>query len=474
MRRFDVAVVGGGIAGTTAATEAARFGLSVALIEREKIGGVGLWSGAVPTKALLACASVADTVRRAAGFGIRVGRVETDFAAVLDRVRTVVRAIHPRASPERIRSLGIETMIGDASFTDRRTLAVGHETIEAKRIFLATGCRPSIPQVDGLVETGHRTHRDILEIPRLPARLVVIGGGPEGVEFAQAFARLGSQVTLVEQADRILGEEDAELAILLGEALGREGVVLLTKAQVVEVLRRGDAKVVAVRVGEERREIEVDEILVSAGRVPNIETLNLGATEIETTRTGIVADRRLRTTQSRVWAIGDVNGLLKWARAAEIQARVAVHDAIFPWRTPVDPQDQAWAIYTDPELAHAGMTEEQARRKWGDDVRVYRQAFGDVDRAVCLATTVGQAKIVCDDRHRIVGGHILAAHAGEILPALARAVAARDRPQALAACLHAYPTLSDGVLLAARQAYEAEAYGPGRLKMLSRFARWHV
>jgi len=281
-------------------------------------------------------------------------------------------------------------------------------------------------------------------------------------------------VTLVEQADRILGDEDAELAGFLAEALGREGVTVLVKAEIVEVLRRGDAKVVAVRAGDERREIEADEILVSAGRIPNVETLNLAATDVETARTGIVTDRRLRTTQSRVWAIGDVNGLLKWARAAEIQARVAVHDAIFPWRTPANPRDQAWAVYTDPELAHAGMTEEQARRKWGDDVRVYRQAFGEVDRAVCLAATVGQAKIICDDRNQIVGGHILASSAGEILPALARAVAARERPEALAACFHAYPTLSDGLFLAARQAYEAEAYGPGRLKMLSRFAKWHV
>jgi len=474
MRRFDVVVVGGGSAGMTAAAEAARLGLGVALIERERLGGVSLWSGAVPTKALLACAAVADTVRHAAGFGVRAGRAEIDFPAVLDRVRTVVRAIHPRLSPEHVRSLGIETIHGEASFVDRRTLAVGDERIRAARVFLATGSRPAAPEVDGLAELGYRTHVDLWELPRLPAHLAVLGGGPIGVELAQAFARLGSRVTLLEAGDRILPDEDAELAALLAEALRAEGVDLWTGAAAIGVLRRGDRKVVDVRSGDARRQVEVDEILVAAGRVPNLESLNLAATDVETTRTGIVADRRLRTTQRGVWAIGDVNGRMPWARAAEVQARVAVADAVLPWRTPADPGHPVWAIYTSPELAHAGLTEEQARRQWGEDLRIYRQTFDEVDRAVCEAATVGQVKILCDAHGRLVGGHILAAHAGELLPLLARAVAARERPEALADYLHAYPTIADGILGAGRRAREDGPRAAWRLRLLKRLVRWYV
>ena len=342
------------------------------------------------------------------------------------------------------------------------------------KLVLATGSRPAAPEVDGLAELGYRTHVDLWELPRLPAHLAVLGGGPIGVELAQAFARLGSRVTLLEAGDRILPDEDAELAALLAEALRAEGVDLWTGAAAIGVLRRGDRKVVDVRSGDARRQVEVDEILVAAGRVPNLESLNLAATDVETTRTGIVTDRRLRTTERGVWAIGDVNGRMPWARAAEVQARVAVADAVLPWRTPADPGHPVWAIYTSPELAHAGLTEEQARRQWGEDLRIYRQTFDEVDRAVCEAATVGQVKILCDAHGRLVGGHILAAHAGELLPLLARAVAARERPEALADYLHAYPTIADGILGAGRRAREDGPRAAWRLRLLKRLVRWYV
>jgi len=473
MRRFDILVIGGGVAGLTAATRAAQFGLSVALVERGRLGGTALWTGALPLQALLKCADLAHSVRAASRFGIQSKNGGINVAAVLDRVRTVVRAIQPHRSPEYIRSLGIEIIHGEASFLDRTTVEVGGEAIQARRIILATGARPAETPIDGLAETGYLTYEGLWEITDLPRRLAVLGGTPIGVQMAQAMARLGSQVTLLEAGDRILEAEDAELADRLAESLRAEGLDVRTKAEVVQVLRRGNSKVVSIRQESGPTEIETDELVLAVDRVPNIQGLNLGATEIETTRTGVVVDRHLRTTQRRVWAVGDCNGQLSSARAAAEQARVAVSDALFPWGARYDPKS-SWAIFMDPALAHVGMTEEQARRAFGDGIRVHRHPFSEVDGAVCRAETAGLVKLVADPRGRLVGGHILGAGAGEILPALAQAVASRNRPDMTNGQFYAYPSTSESLLAALRQVREDGVNGGFSGRVLKRIVRWYV
>jgi len=279
---------------------------------------------------------------------------------------------------------------------------------------------------------------------------------------------------VVERGPQLLPDEDAELVGLLVEALQAEGVSFRTGAEAVQVLRRGDSKTVTLRTGEQREDLEAEEVLVAAERVPDLEGLNLAATEIETTRTGIVVDRHLRSTQRRVWAVGDCNGLVPWAHAAEIQARAAVHDALFLWSRRADLARLGWAVLTDPALVHAGLTEAQAREKVGDAVRIWRQPLAEVDGAVCRAETVGLVKLIADRQGRLVGGHMLSAGAGEMLPALARAVAERRPADSLAARFHAYPTLSGAMALASRRARDERVYGGWRLAVLKQLARWHV
>jgi len=474
VQTFDVLVIGGGPGGLAAATEAARFGLSVALVERDRLGGTSLWRGPVPVQALLHCGMVADLARRAPRFGVAVGEVRVDFAGVLDRVKTVVRAIQPRRGPERLRKLGIEVFHDQAAFTDRSTLAVGDQEVRAKRLILATGGRMAAPEIDGLAETGYLVPRDVWDLERLPKSLIVLGGSAMGLQLAQALARLGCAVTVVEKGERILPDEDAELAGLLAEALQAEGVSFRTGAEAVQVLRRGAEKMVALRAGEAREELQAEEVLVAGERVPDVEGLNLAATEIETTRSGIVVDRHLRSTQRRVWAVGDCNGLTLWSHAAEIQAREAVHDALFLWGRRVDLSRLGWAVLTDPALVHAGLTEAEARAKLGDGVRIYRQPLAEVDGAVCRAETAGMVKLIADRQGRLVGGHILAASAGEMLPALAQAVAERRPAGGLAAHFHAYPTLAGAMAMASRRARDERVYSGWRLAVLKQLARWHV
>lgn len=471
LRQFDVLVVGGGVAGLTAATEAARLGLRVGLVERHRIGGTSLWTGEVPTQALRQCATVAETARRAEAFGVRTGTVDVDFPAVIRRVQSVVRAIQPRRSPEQLSALGIEPVRGEAAFVKADTLAVGDEELKARRIVLATGSRPVPPDVDGLEETGYVTYESVWDLDRLPSRLAVLGGTPEGVELAQAFARLGSQVTLVEPAETILPSEDGELVERLIQSLRAVGIDVWTGSRPTQVLRRGDAKCVAVQNGDGRRELEVQEVLVAGGRVPNVEALALAATQIESTRTGIVVDRHFRTAERRVLAVGDVNGKAPWSRAAQIQALSAVRESVFPALAVGRRPEVAWAVFTDPELAHAGMTEYEARRRLGDRVSTVVQPLADVDRAVCRARTAGLVKLVLDRQGRLVGGHVLGPEAGEWLPALAWAVATRRRPGVLRPEFFAGATLSEGVLAAARQAHEARVYSGWRLAVLKWLAR---
>ncbi len=475
MREFDVLIIGGGVAGLTAACRARPFGMKTAVFERDRLGGTALWTGALPLRAFLACADLARRVRAAGCPGVRLKGGRVDAAAVLDHVRRVVLSAEASHGPAHVASLGIEVVPAEAAFLDGRTVRAGSEEFRGRRILIATGAREAEPDIEGLGETGYLRPADLWKLEALPKSMAVLGGGGVGVQLAQGLARLDVDVVLIEPGERILPDEDAEVADHLAESLLAEGIRVIRGVEVVEIVRRGEKKVISVRNNGDRRDVEADDLLVTAGRRPDVAALNLEATEVETTHRGIVVDGHLRTGERRAWAIGDCNGQLPCARAAGAQARAAVADSLLPWGERYRPQD-AWAVRTDPGVAHAGLTEEQARRRFGDEVRVHRCPFRGFGEPAEGDAGEGFVKLVADPRGKLLGGHVLGPGADRILPVLAQTVDGRQRPAALSdgrldvAC----PSVVDGVFEALQEAREAVQADGWRRRLLRRIVRWYV
>lgn len=469
MRRFDVAVIGGGTAGLVSALGVARFGKSVALIERDRLGGECLYTGCVPSKALIRSAQVARLLRRAREFGLVSSGVEVDFPAVMRRVKEVIGSVARHDSPERLRSLGVEVIEGEARFESDHRLAVGEEVLEASRFVVATGSVSVVPAVPGLEEAGYITHVELFDLGERPGELVIVGGGPIGVEMGQAFARLGSRVTIVQRGPHILRREDPELSQALTEVLRREGVEVRTGTSAKAVRAEGARKVVTLSGPQGEQALEADEVLVAAGRRANTQGLGLERAGVEVDGRGdVVVDRRLGTSRRHIWACGDVTGLYRFTHMAEYQARVAVSNLLFPVGLRADYSAVPWTTFTDPELAHVGLTEAQARDHHGDAARTYVHRFADVDRAEAEGETEGMVKLVTDRRGRLLGAHILGANAGELLAELTTAVRLRLKVTDVAKTIHVYPTLSVGVKQAAERYYES-VLGAG---VTGRVLRW--
>ncbi len=475
MREYDVLIVGGGVAGLTAACRAAPFGMKTALIERDRLGGTALWTGALPLRVFTDCANLARRVRTTGCPGLRVKPNGLDTAAVLEHVREQVASAQPTRGSADLESLGVEVLCGEAAFLDGRTVRADGEELRGRRIVVATGARPAEPDVEGLAETGYLTPADLWNLDDLPASMTVLGGGSVGVRLAQALARLGVEVVLVEPGGRVLPDEDAELAERLTESLQADGVRIVRGVQIVEVVRRGDKKAISVRNNGDRRDVETDDLVVASGRAPDVGALALEATEIETTRRGIVVDGHLRTAERSVWAAGDCNGQLANVRAAGIQARAAVADALLPWGARYRPRE-AWTVETDPAVAHVGLTEEQARHRFGDEVRVHRHPFHGSGLPANGAPEDGVVKLVADPRGRLVGGHVLGAGADRALPVLAQVVDGRRRagPAADGWAETTSATAMDGLAEALQEAREAAEGNSWRQRLVRRIVRWYV
>lgn len=440
--RYDLVVLGAGTAGLVCAAGAAGLGARVALVERRLLGGDCLNFGCVPSKALLRASRAAADAREAAAFGCEAGEVRVDFAKVMERVRRLRADLAPHDSAERFRGLGVDVFLGPARFAGPGSAVVDGATLSFGRAVIATGARPTAPPIPGLKDAGYLTNETVFSLTRLPARLALVGAGPIGCELAQAFARLGSKVTLLEAAPRILLREDPDAAAIIERALARAGVELATSAKIAGARRTGGARTLALEGG---RNVEADELLVGVGRAPNVEGLGLEEAGVRFDPTGVRVDEHLRTSNPRIFAAGDVCTPLKFTHLADAHARIVVENALFWPRKRASDLVVPWCTYTDPEVAHVGLYEAEAKER-GVRVDTFVQELAGVDRARLDGETDGFVKVhLKAGSDRIMGATIVARHAGEMIGELCLAMTNGLGLSALGRTIHPYPTQAEAM-----------------------------
>jgi pyruvate/2-oxoglutarate dehydrogenase complex dihydrolipoamide dehydrogenase (E3) component len=439
----DICVIGGGAAGLSVAAAAAAFGIETALVEKNRLGGECLYTGCVPSKALFAAAKRAAELRRSDAFGVHAADVRVDFAKVMAHVRATIAAIAPADSPERFRGLGVRVVEGEARFKDRRTVSVGENLeISARHFVMATGSTPAVPPILGLHEGAYFTNETIFGLTELPGHLVVIGAGAVGVELAQAFLRLGSRVTVVDEGPA-LAQDDPECVGVLLAQLEREGVTIRTGVSVTRITHAvGHVGVTIDHDGKEEM-MGGSHLLVAAGRRPVLDGLDLKAAGIRYDERGIIVNRKLKTSNSRVYAIGDAAaGQPRFTHAASYQASLVIRNALFRLPVRAEPERIPHVIFTDPELAQTGLTEAQARAR-GMKIRVQRWPYHDNDRAQVERQHYGHIKVISDPKGRILGATIVGPEAGELITAWTLAIAQGLTLRSFVDLVVPYPTLSE-------------------------------
>ena len=437
----DICVIGAGSGGLSVAAAAAAFGVSVALVEKDKMGGECLNTGCVPSKALIAAGKRAHALADARAFGVSAGSAGIDFAKVHHHVHDVIAAIAPNDSKERFNGLGVRVIAGAARFKDRNTVVVGDGIeIAARRFVIATGSLPALPPIAGLEAVPYLTNETVFDLTARPEHLVVIGAGAIGLELAQAFHRLGAAVTVLE-AGEPLAREDGECAAIVLDALAREGVIVRSNVTVARVEGTG-AKIKVVLAGDGEEAIEGSHLLIATGRRANTDGLALEQARIACDRNGIVVNKRLKTTNRRVYAIGDVAGRGQFTHLANYHAGLVIRNALFRLPVKVNADLVPRVTFTDPELAHVGLTEAQARAR-GLSIRLLRWPYHENDRAQTERETVGHIKVVTDGRGNIRGATIVGAGAGELITTWTLAIDRGLPIRALAGIIVPYPTLAE-------------------------------
>ena len=440
----DLVVLGAGSGGITAARFAARAGARVALIEKDRIGGDCTWTGCVPSKALLKVARVAHQACNASGFDLSETSVgPVDLKEVMDYVRRSISEVYRYETPEVLRQEGVDVRIGRARFEDANTLAVasveGETTVTAKKILLCTGARPTIPNLQGLSGVPYLTSEQVYDLEALPEHLLVVGGGPVGVEMAQAFRRLGSRVSLFQESGRLLPRDEPEAAETLARILRNEGLGLHLGARVTSVALGDGGVLVLTDAGE----VSGDTLLVATGRTPNVDTMDLLRAGVKFTEGGIPVDGSLRTNIKHIYAAGDVVGGPQFTHYAGYQAFIAARNALFPGASKGVAESVPWTTFTDPEVARAGPTEAEARNKYRDgDVGVRFVPMERVDRAVTESDTAGFIKVVHRKNGTVLGATVVAERAGEAVHEWVLAISNRLKMSDLAGTIHVYPTYS--------------------------------
>jgi pyruvate/2-oxoglutarate dehydrogenase complex dihydrolipoamide dehydrogenase (E3) component len=438
----DLCVIGAGAAGLSLAAAAATLGVPVVLIEKGRLGGEHLHTGGVPSHAMIAAAHRADAFSGTAPFGVRSAAPNVEFAEVNDHIHHVIDAIAPNQSKERLAGLGVRVIEGEASFRDPKTIVVGPELniryeIKARRFVIATGSRPLVPAISGLEQVPYLTNENTFETRERPKHLIVLGGGRVALELAQAFHRLGSEVTVLDSAQP-LGEEDQECAGIVFDAFAREGITIRSGVK-VERVRRVRQRIEVVLAGEGEETIQGTDLLVAAGRRPNIDALDLAAARVRHGPDGILVSKRFATSNRRVYAIGDVTGLPAFTHSATHQAVLLIRHLLFRLPIRLNPDEIPRVTFTDPELAHVGLTDAQARARHGA-IRVVRWPYRDNHRAQAEREIRGHIKVVTDPKGLILGATIVGAAAGEQITAWTLAINHGLNIRAFAELVMPYPT----------------------------------
>ncbi len=435
---FDLVVIGAGSGGLVGARFAAQLGAKVALVEKNRIGGDCTWTGCVPSKALLKAAKVAHEVRTAVRYGVVTSPPTVNMCEVREYVRGAIQAVYRFETPEALAGEGIDVVLGEARFLNDSAIAVGDRTMRSKAFLLTTGARPIVPQVTGLRDVPFITYEQLFENDALPKSLTIVGGGPIGMEMAQAYQRLGAQVTVV--SNHVLPKEDPDVQQLIQRILEREGVRFVSdKAK--SARKDGDAIIVAT----DQQEARGDVLMIAVGRKPNTEGLDLEKAGVEYSPHGVSVDDRLRTNVKHIYAAGDVTGSYQFTHYAGWQAFQAVRNALLPGSSSGVSSLVPWVTFTDPEVAHIGATEEQARTENGNRICVYRRELRQVDRAVCENDLSGFLKVITKPDGAILGASIVSARAGEAIAEIIVAMKQRMKIGDLAGTIHPYPTYSTAV-----------------------------
>lgn len=437
----DLCIIGAGSGGLSVAAAAAQLGVSVVLIEKGKMGGDCLNYGCIPSKAMIAAAKHAKLMNSGEKFGIRPKAATVSFKGVHDHVHDVIATIAPTDSVERFTGLGVKVIEAEGSFKDRRSVVTSDYEIKARRFIISTGSSAGIPPINGLEDVLYFTNETIFENTQKLNRLIVIGGGPIGMELAQAHCRLGCEVTVLEMFAP-LAKDDPELTAIVLDQIERDGVTIRSGIAVKQVAKHGKGIRVTIEVNGTTREIDGSHLLIAAGRKPNVSGLNLEAAGVKYSPRGIEVNKRLKTSNRKIYAIGDVTGTLQFTHVANYHAGIVIRSALFRIPAKVNTDIIPWVTYTDPELAHVGLDEEAARKRYRD-IKVLRWPYAENDRATTERKTNGLVKVITTTKGKIVGASIVGQSAGELLQPWVLAITKGLKISAMTSIIVPYPTLSE-------------------------------
>ncbi|HJS33169.1 MAG TPA: FAD-dependent oxidoreductase [Alphaproteobacteria bacterium] len=463
----DICVIGGGSAGLSVAAGASQLGASVVLCERHKMGGDCLNFGCVPSKSVIAAAEHAEAMRRGRRFGVNGATPTVDYRALRDHVRAVIAAIAPTDSVERFTGLGVRVIEASARFVAADEIEADGVRVKARRFVIATGSAPAVPPIPGLEAVPYLTNETVFDLDERPRHMIVVGGGPIGCELAQAHRRLGADVTVLEMAS-IMPKDDPELVDFVRRRLIGDGVALVEGAKITAIERAGDDIVAVVQTGEGERRIVGSHLLLAAGRRPNLNDLDLVAAGVKYSNAGVEVDARLRTSNPKIFAIGDAAGGPQFTHMANYHAGIVIRNALFRWPAKVDGRAVPWVTFTEPELAQVGLTEEAARQRQGEDLSILRWPFHENDRAQAQRTVEGLIKVVATRRGKVLGAGIVGAHAGELILPWGLACLGKVKLSDLAGMIAPYPTLSEVSKRAAGSYFTPKLFSP-RTRAIVRF-----